>query len=263
MPSPFPGMDPYLEDPRIWQGLHVSLLALIKARLQKQLRPRYFVDVEQRVYVCGPDDPGTRLIVPDLSIATPARKQIAPARRSNGGAHAPAVLEMILGEVEVKDRRLEIRTVPDSTLITVIEVLSPVNKTPGSEGREQYLGKRQEVMRSGVHLVEIDLLRAGERFPSVDRLPRGDYFVHVSRAERRPLGEVWSILLRDPIPEIPIPVKKGDADARLQLGAVLGEAYDQGGYDVRIDYSSPPPRPALSREAARWALQVVTRSGRK
>ena len=44
MESPFPGMDPYLEDPAIWRGFHHGLAEEIRARLNMSLEPKYYAD---------------------------------------------------------------------------------------------------------------------------------------------------------------------------------------------------------------------------
>lgn len=50
MPSPFPGMDPYLEHPDLWPGVHHWLIIEIARLLSPQLRPKYRVAVEVRMY---------------------------------------------------------------------------------------------------------------------------------------------------------------------------------------------------------------------
>jgi hypothetical protein len=57
MPSPFPGMDPYVEDPRRWRNVHHELISCIRAQLAARLRPRYIVLVEERIYIEPEGDP--------------------------------------------------------------------------------------------------------------------------------------------------------------------------------------------------------------
>lgn len=253
MPSPFPGMDPYLEAPDHWPGVHTRLVATIGDVLVPQVRPRYFVDLERRVYILDEDDPAQRRIVPDLSLIR--RRGPGPAAPQADAAtapQAPAVLLMVQEPVEVRESRLVIRTAGALELVTVIELLSHANKTRGSHGRDEYLAKRREVLLSPVHLIEIDLLRAGVPFPSIDPLPAGDYRVHVSRAARRPRGEVFTWTVRDAAPVIPVPLRPGDPDATLDLGQVLRLTYDRAGYDVLLDYARPPD-PPLGPDDAAWA----------
>ncbi len=132
----------------------------------------------------------------------------------------------------------------------MVELLSPTNKYAGPD-RDQYLVKARQLRRSRAHFVEIDLLRGGPRMPWLD-MPECDYCVVVSRMERRPKAGFWPIRLRDHLPEIPIPLRQGDADARLDLQAVLHRIYDAAGYAYHI-YSGPP-EPAAD---AAWAAGFV------
>jgi hypothetical protein len=145
---------------------------------------------------------------------------------------------------------VEIRDTSQRQLATAIEILSPTNKR--GEGRREYLTKRQRILLSDVHLMEIDLLRAGERVPMQQALPRQPYFVFLSRAEERPLTDVWPIALCEPLPSVPVPLLAGDADIWLDLQAAFTAAYDLPGYDLIVDYSQPPDVP-LTPEEAVWA----------
>lgn len=159
-------------------------------------------------------------------------------------------------EVEVSEPRLVIRAARDRTVVTVVELLSPVDESsPASRGRQEYLARRRDVLRSEANLVEIDLLRGGLGIPSVDPLPPGDYHAHVSRVALRPRGEVFSWWLRDPLPALPIPLRE-DHEVQLDLGEALARAYDQGGYDVEIDYHRPP-EPPLRAEDRAWAEELI------
>ena len=67
MPSPFPGMDPFIEG-QSWKGFHTRFLAVLSDMLVAQLRPRYIVQVEEYVYLCVEDEEPDRLIEPDLAV---------------------------------------------------------------------------------------------------------------------------------------------------------------------------------------------------
>jgi Protein of unknown function (DUF4058) len=43
MPSPFPGMNPYLEHADVWQDFHQSFIPLLRRLLAEQVRPKYLV----------------------------------------------------------------------------------------------------------------------------------------------------------------------------------------------------------------------------
>ena len=178
MPSPFPGMDPYLEEPGLWPDVHHELISETRALLNTILRPKYYVRIEQRVYISDEGDSGRLVMVPDLRIA------LNPDREGQafvpGGGTALAVAEPIeaitLIEEEIHESYIEIVDRVERLVVTVIEILSPTNKVAGSRGRESYETKRSDVMRSPSHLVEIDLLRRGLPIPvyggnSAPRIP--------------------------------------------------------------------------------------------
>jgi hypothetical protein len=148
---------------------------------------------------------------------------------------------------------LEVRDRHSREVITVVELLSPSNKATGSD-REQYLAKRRQLVTSRVHLVEIDLLRGGPRLP-LQNLPECDYYALISRAAERPRVGVWPVRLRDRLPEIPIPLRAGEAEAKLDLQAVLNRVYDAAAYEDYIYQSAP--QPALRPDDAEWARQFV------
>jgi len=224
MPSPFPGMDPYLEDPGLWPDVHHELISTARHTLTERLRPKYSVRIEDRVYPVEPVE-ATTLI-----------------------------------EEEIHESRIEVIDRKDRTVVTVIEILSPANKVAGSQGRLSYDRKRREVMHSPSHFVGIDLLRGGAGFSPVETLSPHDYRVHVSRAQRRPRGTVWPIRLDQRLPMIPIPLLDGDPDAELDLQAVLDASYDLADYGQEVDYHVEPA-PPLTFEQARWADGLLRERG--
>ncbi|MGZ3396962.1 MAG: DUF4058 family protein, partial [Isosphaeraceae bacterium] len=117
-----------------------------------------------------------------------------------------------------------------------------------------YLNKRADLLRSPVHLVEIDLLRCGPPLPPTDR-PGGPHSVLVSRAQTRPRADFWPFGLRDPLPTVPIPLKGADADARLDLRAILDRVYDESGYGYFLYDHEPDP--ALNDDDANWARSLI------
>jgi hypothetical protein len=126
----------------------------------------------------------------------------------------------------------------------------------GSRGREHYLRKRQEVLQSPSHFVEIDLLRGGAPIRVDAPLRPHHYAVQISRAERRPLWKVWTILLSDKLPVVKIPLKGDDPDAPLDLQLVLNRSYERAAYDADVDYTRPP-NPPLEGEYAAWGENVI------
>lgn len=258
MSSPFPGMDPFLEDPRIWPNVHHGVIAQIQRLLNETLRPRYFVRVEERVYISDETDPGRRVLVPDLQVAAKKRPQRAnrPPGDSRGLAIAePVVLTTLLDE-EIRESHLRIVDPQGKAVVSVIEVLSPANKVAGARGRSSYLEKRAEMMRSQSHWMEIDLLRAGEPIVARETLPEGDYFVHVSHVRQRPRGYVWPIRLEERLPVVGVPLGGDDPDAPLDLQAVLDAAYENGAYDLEVDYRREPSPPLPEGQRA-WADSLL------
>ena len=149
---------------------------------------------------------------------------------------------------------------PGQRLITVIELLSPANKLAG-ECQRQYRQKQKELRDAGVSLVEIDLLRQGRRVLSVapSRIPpraRTTYQACVRRGWLPQRFEVYPVPLRSPLPAIRIPLREKDADVRLDLQAVLEQAYRKGRYHLTIDYAEPPD-PPLTGDDAKWARTLV------
>jgi hypothetical protein len=248
MPSPFPGMNPYVERASVWHDFHESFLPLVREILTSQVLPRYFVRIDEQMYIHERSGEERRflgrgdLLVPAL--APPSTATVA------AGAVLEAPAEVRLPAVDIEGQSfLEIRDRDSHELVTVVELLSPANKYAGPD-REQYLAKARQLQRSGVHFVEIDLLRGGPRMPWLD-MPECDYCVVVSRVEKRPKAGFWPIRLRERLPEIPIPLRGGDADARVDLQQVLHRIYDAAGYAYHI-YSGPP-EPLLSAADTVWA----------
>ena len=257
MPSPFPGMDPYLEQDDAWHDFHERFIPLVATLLGGQLRPRYIVKIDEHIYVHELAARSRRLVGrADISLgrgARPAARGPAPGAAA-GLLEAPVTVRLPgvdrerLSYVEIRDRK-------NRELVTVVELLSPANKGPGPD-REQYVAKRMEILNGPVHLVEIDLLRGGSPMPAEGR-PRCSYSVLVSRAERRLDAGFWPISLRERLPEIPVPVRPPDLDARLDLQAVLDRIYDDAGYGDYIYEGTPRPR--LGKKDADWARQFLPR----
>lgn len=251
MPSPFPGMNPFLEQEDVWSDFHNRFIPAAADAIGPQVQPAYIVKIDQNVFVQEPEEDTQAFVRPDVFV-TEDLGQLAAAPGMVAVAR-PSRARIISAPLAEKDVFLEIRDAKDRKLITAVELLSPSNKEHGAT-REQYLSKRNTYLRSGVHLVEIDLLHGGQRMPLAPR-PRGDYCVVVSRAPERPEADVWSIGLREPLPTIPIPLQPGDADAHLDLQAVLHRVYDAAGYGHYMYRSQAEP--ALSAEDQQWAEEVL------
>jgi hypothetical protein len=253
MPSPFPGMNPYIEQDAIWHDFHLAFLPEIRERLAAQVRPNYIVMLDEHIYVHeSPERPRRLVGLADVSVA---------ARPRSGGMKSHAAIEVLEAPSEVRLRTQDTRRVPflevrdrrNRELIAVVELLSPSNKRGGSD-RDQYVAKRNRLLGTEAHFVEIDLLRGGRPMP-VEGRPRCAYSVLVSRAEDRPRAGFWPIGLRKRLPIIPIPLRRPDENARIDLQEALDHVYDAAGYEDFLYEGKPEP--PLSVKDAAWARRFV------
>jgi hypothetical protein len=195
---------------------------------------------------------------PDVSVA-----QTSPeAPRTEGAVAtlteiATAILVPLPDIEEVRHYFLEIRELTTQRVVTVIEMLSPFNKRIG-DGRTEYLKRRNAILNSDAHLIELDLLREGERVPMGKPLPPADYYAIVSRSYRRPMAEVYAWTIRQKMPTIPVPLLWGEPDVPLDLQGVLTTVYDRAGYDYRLPYDRDP-EPPLRAEDAAWAREIIAK----
>lgn len=249
MPTPFPGMDPYLERPDLWPDVHNSLISALRDNLAPLLRPRYYVSIEERTYLAGPA--GLHFTGrPDVTVVGEA--QVAYETRTTIETMAVGVIPVELPLPDyVRETYLEVRATDTDEVITALEILSPTNKRPG-EGRYFYERKRSIVLGTVTHLVEIDLLRAGEPMPMHGDIPPIHYRILISRSERRPTADLLAFSVRQPVPTFRLPLKRGDEEPVVDLGRLLHELYDRAGYDLRIDYRAEPV-PPLERDDDAWA----------
>jgi hypothetical protein len=251
MPSPFPGMDPYLEDPAVWSDFHGTFLMAIRAELNRRLPPHYVARWDRYVWI--DDSNGEPKIVgkPDTFVV---EKQ---GREEEAGSvavlAAPATIRVPAVDPKGKPF-LKIIDARNRRVVTAVELLSPANKN--APRRENYLEKRQEYFRSKTNLVEIDLLRSGVRPPFDDPPPKADYYVLVCQAVNLPRAGIWAFGVRDPLPTIPIPLSGEDAPLRLELRPCLDRAYEEGRFADDIDYHEPPVPPLKEPDAA-WARELL------
>ena len=257
MPSPFPGMNPYLEQPSVWEDFHSRFMTYAGESLATQVRPNFLVKLEERVFIHEPSSNERRKFLgkPDIALF-----EASAAHESSVATFDPALNQVksilaTIPDVEIERHAvIEIRDRLDRQLVTMIEVLSPSNKRYGPD-REQYLLKRATMMFSSASIVEIDLLRGGPRLP-INDLPVCDYCVTVFRKANAPKVEAWPIGLRDELPVIPVPLKGDFADAKLDLKALLDRVYDAAGYEDYLYESFPEP--PLDQTDAIWAQAFIT-----
>lgn len=259
MPSPFPGMDPYIESSRIWSDFHNGLADEMRAELNRRIRPNYFAALTPYVTYDTIEVTQTKAygVYPDVGIW----KSGPPA--SSGGiavadlVESTPVISTVLLEVPLELFSVEIRTAGEETLVTSIEILSPVNKQRNHDAYLDYVRKRRDLLRSSAHLLELDLLRGGTRPPLQQTVPAASYYVTLSRATERPYVKVWPIPLNARLPVIPVPLLEPDPDVLIDLGAIVASVYERGGYDARIDYRKPVPPPALTEQDTAWVERLL------
>jgi hypothetical protein len=200
--------------------------------------------------------PSARVLYPDVHVVKPPGTAPAPAQTGVGVAVAEPAAELpsLLPE-EVPQLSVEIRDVAERRLVTVIEILSPVNKH--GEGVRDYADRRTELLQTRTHLLEIDLLRQGTRIQLLGEPPPADYYVYLSRWQRRPYTQIWPISLRESLPTVPVPLLPPDPDVPLDLQAAVEACFDLVGYERLLDYSGPPPPPELSEEDAAWVDEIL------
>ncbi len=252
-------MDPYLELPENWRGVHSLLIAVLVEQLNAHLPLPFAAVAEERCYVFQEE----REIIPDIGLVRPFESRLKTTSASTALLERPAVTPaevMQLESIEVKQRFINVITVRDRELVTTIELLSPVNKS--REGRRKYQRKQAEILKSDVHLIEIDLLRCGEHtahIPLARLRQRGkpwDYLVCLHRAHQRHRVEYWAIPLSQRLPTVAVPLTDEAADIPLDLQNALDTLYDRGAYSRILDYDQPLI-PALNTENQKWAENVL------
>ena len=267
MPSPFPGMDPYLEHPAFFPGLHDRLVTYLGEALQAKLPAPYYAEIGDRLWV----EVSQRVIGPDVNILRP--RPSPTSRRGESESHGGVALAeevtarpvvVTVPHDEFREPFLQILSRQnEERVVATVEVLSPANKTLGSQGRELYLRKQREVLDSQTHLVEIDLLRGGEHTTAVPRdlavAKAGpfEYHVCVHRFDKFEDYSVYAIRLSQRLPEVAIPLLPGDPAVTIDLQTVFDRCYDTGPYQRRIRYHESTPVPQLPSEFSEWSANLL------
>lgn len=250
MKSPFPGMDPYLEPH--WPGLHTQLAALATSELNSLLPNDLVARPEERLSIEFAEDP-IRTVAADVIVYEPEGTDLA-----EGGVAISAPYKLVIEAEPTTERFIRIIRADDGRLITVIEFISPANKS--GSGLEQYLKKRDEVLSGGVHVVEIDLVRRGNwrtlMRPHVCPADAVAPYRVTIRVGGRRSAYLYPITLRHPLPSISIPLRPGDAEVKLPLQPLLDEAYRSGRYGRTLNYDSHPD-PPLDADDAAWVQALI------
>lgn len=253
MPSPFPGMDPYLEG-YLWPDLHSALASKIRQHLTPLLRPKYAARLE--VYLAEDPFPGGEIgiLYPGVEIVETQQQPISTSAGSTLTITPAALVLPVAQAVQVRLTSVEIRDTASNKLVASIEILSPVNKR--EPGLTAYRKKRQRLYQADIHLLELDLLRRGTRPFAQPRLPEVAYCIALTRAKAKQI-EIWPVDLPTPLPVVPVPLQTPDPDVPLDLQAALAAIYDEAAYDLTLDYQQSPPPPALSSDDADWSKVLI------
>jgi len=262
MAGPFPGVDPYLEIEGSWRDFHNRLIAEIGNELGAKLSDSYVARLDERIELVTPAPESSQWYLPDVLVGRYG--EVAPGAGA-GLAEAPVgLIEPKLVEVLDRDPEefritwVEVRSVPDLELVTVIEVLSPINKF--RQGRQAYLDKRDQLHASRVNLVEIDLLLGGAPLPMKQRIEPGAYYAIVARGSRLPVAGLYQWTVRDPLPRLPIPLREPDPDLLIDLASLANRVYDLGRYARTLRHkASWPETSPLSDEDRAWVESVIGR----
>jgi hypothetical protein len=263
MSSPFPGMDPYLEDPAFWPDVHGTLVTSIRAAITKQLPPGYFAELDQHVWL-EEEDPVRRQRRgrPDVYITSGGGRRTKSSNGHSVIAAPTATVKLPTLEKIPGPRFIRIMSMRERRVVTAIELLSPSNKKVGAD-QTAYLVKRNDYLSTDTNLVEVDLLRAGTRLPiGNDKLPDTDYYVYVTRGPEYTETDVWAFTVRDPFPVFPIPLAVRDHELSLDLKPCLDRTYDEANYGPQLDYSAPPV-PPLRKPDAEWAAELLNKHAKK
>jgi hypothetical protein len=250
-------MDPYLEGPE-WHSFHIEFSSAITRDLIPRLRPKYYART-MPYFVTGSSSQdimiSQREIYPDVGVTL---KETATTWDITRTAIAPTPIQLQTAvSTQIPHVVVEIFVKASGELVTVIEILSPANKR--GKGYDEYLEKRNRLLKSNIHLIEIDWLRQGQRIPMIDPLPDVPYFIFLSRVQTRPIIDVWPIQFNSKLPTIPIPLLPEGEDILSDLQALFTAVYDALDYSTLLDYSKPPPIP-LEAETAVWAANLLQKS---
>jgi hypothetical protein len=205
MPCPLPGMDPYLEDDKLWPPFQHQLVACLYQILLPGLVDRYRARIGQRCYV----------------------------------TEQPLFTSII--REQHQEEFIEIRQRADNRLVTLIDLVSPVNKIR-PQGRSAYLESRKSARSQNASVVEIDLVLQGQPMLdySRDGLPEWDYAITVTRCTQPERYEIYTTTLQKRLPRFKIPLAPDDRDTVLDLQATFARCYDQGNFGAQIDYKRDP-----------------------
>lgn len=223
MPSPLPGMDPFLEHSKLWPPFHRHMVAAVYQTLLPGLVDRYRARVATRSYTS------------DVVLFTSVTKE------------------------QHDEEFIEIRSRTDGRLVTLVEVVSIGNRTT-TAGRSAYQVTRTAAQAERAGVVEFDLLTQGKPAIDFDRstLPQHDHTVTVTRGGTPDRYEIYTSGVRRRLPKFKLPLAADDRDTVLDLQLAFARAYETGQFEKIINYTGIlPPDVKLSDEDRQWVTEQV------
>jgi len=260
-------MDPYIESRGLWGDFHTKLIGDLERTLAAALPERYFVSTGERSYIVlvGEDGKVAHPFLPDVGIRSSepvpvgGQSATATAVAEPQTASTPVQMQAFVDE-HFRENFIEIyEAEPEERLVTCIEVLSPSNKRPNTEGWDIYQRKRNTLLLGAANFVEIDLLRGGQRMPMLSRWPNSPYYILMCRRRRAPYCTAWPAYFRERLPVVTVPLDDPDPDIKLDLQPMVEAIYERSRYSRRIDYSRALNPPCAAEESAWLADQLRTR----
>jgi hypothetical protein len=214
-------MDPYLEDDKLWPVFQHQAVACLYQILLPGLVDRYRARIGQRSYV----------------------------------TEQPLFTSII--REQHQEEYIEVRQRADNRLVTLLDMVSPVNKVR-TQGRAAYLETRRQARAQGASVVEIDLIMQGQPLLdySRDGLPEWDYAITVTRCTQPERYEIYTTTLQKRLPRFKVPLAADDRDTVLDLQATFARCYDQGNFGSQIDYKRDPAI-KLNDDDAKWLGEVL------
>ncbi len=268
MPSPFPGMDPYLEAPEFFPSFHKRFMVFLEEKLQKALPRPYFANTGERIWI----EYSQRHIDPDANIHHQNGGRKKKRLSDHGGVALVVPTEPVVVKVTSDPHRETFVEIyrdegKQQRLVCTIEMLSAANKKTGENARGLYLQKQSEILNSNTHLVELDFLRAGRHTTAVplaaavEAASPFDYHVCIHRFDHPNQFLVYPIPLQQPLPTVAFPLLPNDPEVPVALQEISEHAYDAGPHSVCIDYKKDKPTPALRPEQKKWTQHRLKEKG--
>lgn len=272
MKNPFPGMNPYLQ--AHWPDIHTRLIAYLADAINEKLPPGLQARAQEGLTVGVDED--LRTIYPDVKVVEFNDDDAAldfeddyNSGNDGGVAVMDAVTVSIPKRIKVPrgtltERWLEIIDLDaQERIVTTIEILSPANKR--SPGKEAFRQKQGECIAAGINLVEIDLIRGGDFVLTAPEAEvpikyREPYRICIRRLRRPTTAEFFRATFREPLPNIPIPLRAKDRDIVVSLQPLIEDVIRKGRY-THINYQMPLSDPPLSEADEQWMDSLLKEAG--